>query len=174
MSATETSGCEVRKSEIHGPRLYFSNFLHFSKIKIFWKWLYWDVQYYISGSCLLGWILPLETQYPWEILRTRNHGAWVQKMIGRMAQGGFHQRICVQVKHLIPVLAGHISPYINVAWMLSHSKVRLINHISFTFRLSLKKKWENVHILKPGLRYFCYYCAARAECRLPDTVKGWL
>lgn len=58
--------------------------------------------------------------------------------------------------------------------MLTHSKVRLINRISFTFRLSLKKKWKNVHISKPSLRYFCYYCADTAECRLPDIEKGWL
>lgn len=133
-----------------------------------------NVQYYISVSCLLGWILPLETQYPWEMLRVGNHGAWVHKMIGGMTEVGFHQRIFVQVKHLIPALAGYTSPYINVEWMLSHSKVRWINHISFTFRLSLKKKWTNVHISKPGLRYFCCYCAARPKCRLPDIEKGWL
>lgn len=77
-------------------------------------------------------------------------------------------------KNFCPVLTGHIPSTINVEWMLSHSKIRLINYISFTFRLSLKKKWEHVHISKPGLRYFCYYCAARAECRLPDMEKGWL
>lgn len=85
---------------------------------------------------------------------------------------GFHQGIFVQVKHLIPILTGYISPYINVEWMLSYSKV--INHISFTFRLSLKKKWKNVHISKPGLRYFCYYCAGRAGCSPPDIEEGWL
>lgn len=54
------------------------------------------------------------TKYPWEMLRTGNHGACVHRMIGRMTEVGFHQRIYVQVKKLIPVLAGHVSPYINV------------------------------------------------------------
>lgn len=54
------------------------------------------------------------TKYPWEMLRTGNRGACVHRMIGRMTEVGFHQRIYVQVKKLIPVLAGHVSPYINV------------------------------------------------------------
>lgn len=56
--------------------------------------------------------------------------------------------------------------------MLSHSKV--INHISFTFRLSLNKKWENVHIAKPDLKVVLLLLCTRAECRLPDMEKGWL
>lgn len=79
MSATETSGCEVRNSEIHEPRWNFSDFLIFSKIIIFWKWLYWDVRYCIQTAA--SW----ETQYPWEMLRTGNHGAWVQKMKGKVS-----------------------------------------------------------------------------------------
>lgn len=102
-------------------KMKFFWFPNFFQIKTFLKWLYWDIQYRIQTAA--SW----ETQYPWEMLRTGNHGAWVQKTIGKVSLVGFHQRIFVQVKHLIPVLAGYISPYINVDWMLSHSKV--INRI---------------------------------------------
>jgi len=39
-----------------------------------------------------------------------NSEAWTHKQIGRVAGVGFHQRIYGQVKAVVSMLAGHVSP----------------------------------------------------------------
>lgn len=46
----------------------------------------------------------------WEKLRAGNYGARTHRKTGSAAEVGFHQRICVRVKPLIPILTGRGSP----------------------------------------------------------------